>query len=529
MAEKSAEQLEKEWWERWRTQDWSWEGLADKSWNNGKTLQDFWSDQRQHLRMGADGKKYLTAHYPWDWPDGVQWDANTEPKKMWRTEQHLELRRWLEDFWQERRSDARFDGVVLLRVPQPPSSLGEKGACDSVVFNSSWLKPGGDWDGKSFGSASFMYSNFVGGCSFDNSDFSSAWFNGAHLLGYSNFHKAEFAQNASLHSAKFTATANFQGARFAEGINLQHARFSGGLYFNGTRFDKPSFRSNRLCLEDMTCSQDLSFHPSDLPTDFDFSASAFEGTVVSRNFYFNASKMKLYSVFDGLVVNGLIRLKGEDALNSTTLDGIINSTHHTLDTDSKKDRHLLQARLKALSGGARVLANGMEKARNHGAAQWFHRLEQSTRLFQTGQGQIRTFLTRIYAATSNFGYSLGRPLVSLLTSWLGLTSILWVLALSAPEERPIYETSHKWSVHHSIGDAGSALRFAAANSLRPGHVFSLRRTSASVFERRLFFGEGARGGFIAMVAISSCAVQSIFSILMLFLTGLAARRYYQMS
>src|SRR5262245_42594133 len=102
MAE-SREQAEEDWRAAWRAEDFSWQGLAQKTWEgfcvlaDGRivetealkegaregarpaTLQDYWREEEARLATG-DGKFWTRVHLPLAWADGsstgkANWDA----------------------------------------------------------------------------------------------------------------------------------------------------------------------------------------------------------------------------------------------------------------------------------------------------------------------------------------------------------------------------------------------------------------------------------------------------------------------
>lgn len=100
MAErKTREELERDWWEKWRKEDYSWDGLKSKyiaGWKvvegalvesdkapmdaPSATLQDYWRSEEGNWEEG-DGKKYLLPHVPMKWSDGTDAKAGWDDEK----------------------------------------------------------------------------------------------------------------------------------------------------------------------------------------------------------------------------------------------------------------------------------------------------------------------------------------------------------------------------------------------------------------------------------------------------------------
>ncbi len=57
---------EKQFWDRWYAENYSWEGLKAKSLGEGRTLQDYWAEEKEQglLVKAPDGREYTRFHLP---------------------------------------------------------------------------------------------------------------------------------------------------------------------------------------------------------------------------------------------------------------------------------------------------------------------------------------------------------------------------------------------------------------------------------------------------------------------------------
>ncbi|MEM9810083.1 MAG: hypothetical protein AAF788_02555 [Pseudomonadota bacterium] len=158
----------------------------------------------------------------------------------------------------------------------------------------------------------------------------------------------------------------------------------------------------------------------------------------------------------------------------------------------------------------------MEESRDRLAEQNLYRLELRARQAQKKTSGFVKFMTAVYGRTANYGASMGQPLLSVVYAAVLFTLVFAVWHIGREVEETVPESLY------------GALKFSVENILRPFHVWSISEDRGSDFERALMFGvknSGANGLWVALLA----SVQSFFGIIMLFLTGLSARRYFQIN
>lgn len=243
---------ESEWWEAWRKEDYSWDGLARKpllGWladDEGKlnqesgrpaTLQDFWRGSSLIWeRRGAGGlpiRQWVAAHLPLMFNDGA-------PAKL----------AWSEREWQECEAELAdrlmslpsldaptfLDGLVLREpdhVPRPEVSYSRTAFvgratkplnCEKLSVFSCLFAAGADLENSCIGRASFDWTYFRSG----------PW-----------LHKAVFDQEARFVSCRFGGEVGFHEMK-ASKLELSYCELLGALRMERFRGDSLLVRSTSL-------------------------------------------------------------------------------------------------------------------------------------------------------------------------------------------------------------------------------------------------------------------------------------------
>jgi len=523
-------ELEKEWWDRWWAKDFSWNGLAvDKSRLDSPPLRDFWAahdvalvdDPTDPQTDVSKKRRYTEFHLPFYWPDG-----SPTVKLSWPDEKHLELRRQLEHIWRSSNGEVRFDGVVLKKVPMPPDTASRQ---STVYFNHAWLQPGNDWMDQAFGPAYFLYSLLYGPTTLTGTTFKGpVGFNGATTLKHLYFDRTRFYSDAFFHSTKFGGAVLFTQTEFFADCNFHHASFYKSTYFNQSIFTGSYEEGQQLRFTTVEFYGDLVFEPSTLPSDLRFTSGAFAGARISRLVYVRAVTFRSFAAFDGVEMVRGIKLNEDALMNNGVLNEVIRNTA-TLPTYTESNKTSdPDAWLRQLAGGARALQNSMAKQRHNDAEQWFHKMELLAKERLSTTGWFERFLTKAYRWTSDFGGSVGRPIISIFVSLFLFASLFWAWHAPARLEcLPVTQGHCSFEGHG--GAVTSSITFSARNVFRPFHVWSVPPGRGTAFEDDLLYGGNDDSGPGGLLVRLVSTLQSFFSIVMLFLTALAARRRFQLS
>src|SRR5262245_17195839 len=341
-------QPEDDWRAGWRAEDFSWQGLAHKTWEgfsmlaDGRiveteqigagaetarpaTLQDYWREEAERLVPG-DGKLWTRAHLPLEWADGAStgkanWDAKERAELDALILAKLEAagdtsatgrystRRLI---GADRR--AQFQGVTFLRAPAFPRGVERPllARFDRAAF---------------CGPAHFDNARFQGDVTFESAGFfESASFEGARFADVANFYRALFFGEANFRHTDFAAQASFArarffgDARFRNAVFHSHADFWGGeclsvIRCNGVRFEGAvSMRRRRFA--------DLAFFDGvQFGGDTDFGAAVFEALASFEAIKWPAAARGWHSAFNQTLILGTLAFTGSGFCCFAAFDG----------------------------------------------------------------------------------------------------------------------------------------------------------------------------------------------------------------
>ncbi len=260
---KSKEQLEREWWDRWWAEDYSWEGLGRKHWigwlvdkSDGSihavnetsepaielartfsgrvqraTLQDYWREEEGNLISSPDGKrKFTRVHLPLAWRDGTptvkQGWADDKLDAILASKLIVGAETKTDAFGIPQGPDRRtqLQGTILLRECADPQDVTRVVhlQCTQAMFSRR-----ADFSHRSLGhSAWFVGTAFVDGGNFENATFSGA----------AKFVAAVFAQDVDFENATFSGDLEFENATFVGSSNFDGTKYQGAAGFEKTSF-----------------------------------------------------------------------------------------------------------------------------------------------------------------------------------------------------------------------------------------------------------------------------------------------------
>lgn len=443
-----------------------------------------------------------------------------------------------------------------------------------------------------FGNAEFFYTHFSEDVLFNKVRFfEHAYFPEAHFSGYAHFGYARFSRNALFRDTLFAGNADFgrslfagdtsfSEALFTGDVDFERVLFAGDAGFDGARFPaKPDDYAKGFFNAQFEGLLNLEGP--------DFRAfAAFDGAILKSEVRLShdvvRDNKRLQEAVDVIVSPQTYRQALDDEkakkrerhaeetreAQLTTRQSlgepnphIVRRPHdweaippHTsFESDNRRPRDPIvlyrgydngkptmsraeradfkdkyakkqQENLRSLENGARVLKLALERARDRLGEQQLYRLELLARQRQKTTSKAFKSLTSAYGLTANYGASMAQPIGSIGVVSVTLAAVYFGLALLAA---PGSSASGSMFI--------DALSFSAQNVFRPFSVWSVNPDPES-FQAKLLFGlehkwipwpwvSTAWAFVIRLVA----TLQSFFSIVMLFLTGLAARRYFQLS
>ncbi len=254
--------LEKAWWDNWWAQDFSWDGLAAKTFH-GSCLQDIWLEEADHLIVepGTD-RRWTRVHCPFVFKDGTP-----SPKANWARVE------WDAVISTVNRYSGHITGGVLDRLEldgeltllqadhvyiSKPIVLGHISLhCD---FRSAWLA-GFYCDPAILDRADFRKTVFAGPAIFSGTIFKTGvQFNNAYFLGSTEFVETRFEgmvlhnENADFSGAAFASGGDFSQADFEAEAIFNNVKFTGRTNFFGAKFE------DRALFDDIECLENIHFY-----------------------------------------------------------------------------------------------------------------------------------------------------------------------------------------------------------------------------------------------------------------------------
>ena len=455
--------ISQEWWDKWWEEDFSWECLADKTWegwvvmddgrvlpmedvpgNLGKdhrrnlrlprgypgrqaTLQDYWRDQKDHLISSPDGSvRFTPVHLPLVWRDGTTVDLSTRPthaqfnatikaKLGAAGETSCDIYGRVEGT--DRR--AQFQGVVF-----PVFNLSD------LTDRANDLPSTKGKPARSPISARFEYAAFSGYASFANAAFSGdAWFESAAFSGDARFVNAAFSGNASFANAAFSKDARFVNAAFSRDARFVNAAFSGNARFDnaafsgGARFDNAEISTGSY--DNVKFGRDVNFTAEKLGQDVGFDGARFTGPHRIAKISFGIWFVLLF-VFCGFFLRGNYtdswRFWGAAVLSIVSGLGLYGWSV----LGGSVAASWIDADLKSAQTGMRALRRVARQSLNHELEAIAHSAELKYRRLRPGATPLKALFTKpidkvfscCYEAFSDYGQSIFRPILWLLISIL---------------------------------------------------------------------------------------------------------------
>ncbi|NVK54363.1 MAG: hypothetical protein HWE26_02005 [Alteromonadaceae bacterium] len=336
-----------------------------------------------------------------------------------------------------------------------------------------------------FGNVSFYRAKFGNGnFRFNNVNFGEgnvSFFGATFGVGSISFDKAAFGTgNVTFNKATFGGTfVSFDRADFGDGY---------------TDFRVTHFGKGKLKLERINCkyiSFELPMQKSDTPspaidlTTFTLRGAAIDGPLIMNNMEFNcipdlrSTKLTHHVDMDGLKVN-LVREKGS-----------WKTCWHRYVKDKTAQSKL--GRMKEIA----------EQFKHHHEALKFNALENQAKRWVNEPSFIKNVMDMLYSFVSDYGRSYVRPMIGLALSWLYFAMSYTLIAFIAAGKLP--------NLLHMLG-------FAVVNSLPFIPIGRSIRTKAEA----LYFSGSVDWvyGFIT--------VQSIVSLILIFLIGLGLRNQFRL-
>lgn len=357
---------EAEWWERWRSFDYSWDGLATKPWvgwsispqgtpipteqapagSTPASLQDYWRDLEPMLIEG-DGHRWTPAHLPMLWSDGshakTAWDNNASS-----TLRDILLRKLnaaAPNVMDERRQlvgadqRAQFQGVVVPFV----FNVAKRSTPISAIFDRAFFSSGVDFSDCVFGAhADFQYTRFARyAANFNNTKFDDASFFEANIA-HCYFSNVQFSQSASFGNATIHGDCHFAAAKFGNNLSFLNATISGPANFGRSTFEgnvdfqrvqfayaafSRSIFEGEVSFANAAFKEDAAFASCHFKAGFNFiggknaGETYLRGSIVDKDFSANGRRFEGRAHCENMAFNGPVDLRTAIFESAATFEG----------------------------------------------------------------------------------------------------------------------------------------------------------------------------------------------------------------
>lgn len=578
--------LEKDWWDRWWAEDFSWEGLAKKKiagtggLHGEKTLQDYWlydlskppeaqldratreseMEAAGELVRDPNGRLWHLAHVPLTWPNGDR------AKSGWQYQQRDSLREILKArLMNAQRTQfgelllpvggtdgrAQFKGAIFMSGDFPtPDNLGvlhldaEWAWFDSLNANERTFGPGARFDRAFFsGNTRFDQANFAETAGFQGTEFAGeARFNEAVFAALISFEDATFAGPTVFYKTTFSGDAHLGRVRFGGDAGFEHAVFRGLTSFRGASF-KSDCRFHRARFQ-----KDAHFKLARFQAHMNFGEAVFEDQAFFEDILWPGSPGNWHKIFDRTFFRSYAFFRGatrpgseegERFIPHAAFDGTKFERTPDIDVtsegaarqnfeDSLQGAKFIASERKPASSqgalrpltelerGCRVLKKAMADASDRNREQMFYRFELIARNARTDTPWEERCVSRAYAAVSDYGTSIVRP-------WL------WLFALAGYAAGAyffigVFVVSEKLVPWQWLWDA---FDLSLSRVFQPLTFWSAANLQDNELGMALI-GEKNQGLLALSVRILG-TVQSLLSVILIFLSGLALRRRFQVN
>lgn len=239
-----------------------------------------------------------------------------------------------------------------------------------------------------------------------DADFRSATFSGyadfhsATFSGYASFHSATFSEGVSFDSATFSRHAHFGSVMFSRLAHFRSATFSGDANFGSATFRYADFGSatfsEGVSFGSATFLVYASFGSATFSGDADFGSATFSKSTNFINGEFNAGTIFAAAWFE----TGVPDFRGAKMYEATEWHGV-SWPPSPEDKSAAQDQVYAYERLK----------QEMERLKKHEDEQSFFRKELRARRGLVPFGSGAWLLNYAYEALSDYGQSIGKPLL----------------------------------------------------------------------------------------------------------------------
>jgi len=417
------------------------------------------------------------------------------------------------------KKEALFNSVIF----DGETSFNEAHFCSDTAFK----------EIMQFGSMNFEYCKFDENTNFEKAKLQRVSFLGAEFVKNANFLSSEFSDANTFMNAKFHRQAKFDFASFADVADFTSASFVDSASFRKVLFKQGAKFQN---------IKDWGLVPSRW-------IRAFFASKASSLISFEGGSMPPLSAFDGLHLESGASLvlddpgykKMTEAFSTELAEIGTKSTKESSGNDTLGRPESVF--YSSLASGCRFLKKYFDSIGDKDLFQRFASFELEARMKSDEVDRLERLIFWAYRWSSDYGASIGRPLARLACSVPWFAILYWIIAAAclnpiSSQTKPIGEpypiqtisevSDRFFKGHFSEIDTRpmfGALSFSAHRAF-PFGAWDVKAEDKDNNMRKLLLGDGEGWAHFTVRVLAT--VQSIFSIAMIFLLGLAIRRRFKM-
>jgi hypothetical protein len=566
--------LIKQAWDRWFEADYSWEGLRNKVWQDGKSLQDYWltdletgqiRTEEELIASGElieveDQKTYHIAHLPLEYHNKIE-TVKTRNRQVVQDQLNALIKaRLLASATNNSpaqlriKNKANFEGVVLLEFELSKENFNNTinanfnycvftGLADfvsaeftrRVTFENATFIGGANFEKITFADrADFLRSKFLGLTIFNDATFNGdtdfrstfsgeAHFNNAKFKGDANFTKVQFLSDSSFHEANFATTAFFVNTIFKRNIMFSRTTFSGSVHFHETTFSSEAYFSDAKFLSMAEFTEAIFIGKMDFST-ANFENQAFFKSItwpepVNWQGAFDLTVFKTVADFTGSGFTAFSAFDGaqfqkglklDRPESESTADALFAAELKGADESGADESEERIKALQVLESGCRLLKQEMAKQSDKNREQLLYKYELIARREQLPGLTSERIASRLYGFISDYGLSISKPTCCFIGT-IAIFTLIYLLVFTP------------WPFYEGFSDKLLMATWASASCVFPFGAFGEGSLSfANDINSR---GEPWR----ALIFMCFATLQSFIALILAFLFGLAVRRRFQIS
>jgi uncharacterized protein YjbI with pentapeptide repeats len=358
---------------------------------------------------------------------------------------------------------------------------------------------------------SFNKSVFYGFVTFNRSPNADITFKGCVFKTDAFFSEAEFNGGVSFESAVFRSEANFNNCRFQTQMDFSHVKFdSVVLFLNAKCFTKINFKNANIAgYADFT---DMNWPELDLCWRDAFALATFKSPAIFSGIGSgtrSGSGCGKFAAFSGAKFErGVVIDPGTEASNKRNFDDELRVV-------LSYPRHTREPLLFSLESGSRVLKQAMTYASDPVREQEFYRFELRARRAQARTEGSEKFTSFVFELVSDYASSIFKPV------WwaIGLVPVFGLLYVAVAVSTSTILAG--WPIDWKL--VGGAMSFSASRLVPFGAFEAVSKDWTGTLAEHRF------SGWVLLTLRTLATIQSILSLGLTFLFGLALRRKFQMS